>query len=205
MHAELCNILLTYRKTIHPASGKSPLMMLFNRQIRSRLDLMVHQPADAAKLVEGKVRDLPEGVRVAARDYIDRTKWKYGVITEKLGKLHYYVLLDDGRTWKRHIDQLREVGSSLLNERPVPATVCPEETEEPPQPAVPAQASTEPAPTPAQSPHQQPIPAMPPPALVKGLSCCFWSWFEHSYGCKPCCHPDFPGHPPVTATFRQDY
>ncbi|XP_055614964.1 uncharacterized protein K02A2.6-like [Toxorhynchites rutilus septentrionalis] len=131
MHAELCNILLAYRKTIHPATGKSPSMMLFNRQIRSRLDLTIPDYDIMKKPVDGKVRDLQEGVRVAARDYFEKTKWKYGVISEKLGKLHYYVKLDDGRTWKRHIDQLREVGSNLPSEPFIPATPMPEEPEEP--------------------------------------------------------------------------
>lgn len=103
---------------------------MFNHQIRSRLDLMVPEPTDPAKPVEGKVYDLPEGARVAAMDYIDRTKWKYGVITEKLWKLHN-ILLDDGRTWKRHIDQVRKIGSNLPDERCVLAVVFPEEPAHP--------------------------------------------------------------------------
>ncbi|XP_053698835.1 uncharacterized protein K02A2.6-like [Sabethes cyaneus] len=113
MHAELCNILLAYRKTVHPATGKSPSAMLFNRQIRSRLDLLIPDPTAVSKQVKGNVRDLPEGARVAARDYLDKDKWKFGTVSEKLGKLHYNIQLDDGRSWKRHVDQLREVGPSL--------------------------------------------------------------------------------------------
>ncbi|XP_058839544.1 uncharacterized protein K02A2.6-like [Topomyia yanbarensis] len=123
MHTELCNILLVYRKTIHPATGKSPSMMLYNRQIRSRLDLMVPDNVAETKEVVGKVRDLLNGARVAARDYLDKEKWKFGVVSEKLGKLHYYIRLDDGRTWKRHIDQLREVGPTLPNRRDIPVVI----------------------------------------------------------------------------------
>ncbi|XP_058828320.1 uncharacterized protein K02A2.6-like [Topomyia yanbarensis] len=123
IHAELCNILLVYRKTIHPATGKSPSMMLYNRQIRSRLDLMVPDNVAETKEVVGKVRDLLNGARVAARDYLDKEKWKFGVVSEKLGKLHYYIRLDDGRTWKRHIDQLREVGPTLPNRRDIPVVI----------------------------------------------------------------------------------
>lgn len=122
MHAELCNILLSYRKTIHPATGKSPSMMLFNRQIRSRLDLMVPNAAVVEEKPEVAVRSLPEGARVAARDFLSKDKWKYGHVAEKLGKLHYNIKLDDGRLWKRHIDQLREVGANLPSGRPeIPA------------------------------------------------------------------------------------
>lgn len=151
MHAELCSVLLTYRKTIHPATGKSPSMMLFNRQIRSRLDLLVPDSASASKEVDGKVRNIPEGVRVAVRDYLNKDKWKYGVVSEKLGKLHYNVELDDGRTWKRHIDQLREVGPNLPNRReqttPVLIEEPPTEADEPdvvPDQPAPAEAGVSP-------------------------------------------------------------
>lgn len=30
----------------------------------------------------------------------------FGTVATKLGKLHYEVKLDDGRTWKRHIEQM---------------------------------------------------------------------------------------------------
>ncbi|KAK9693733.1 hypothetical protein QE152_g34022 [Popillia japonica] len=36
--------------------------------------------------------------------------WKFGIVTEQCGLLHYLIKLDDGRIWKRHIDQLRKVG-----------------------------------------------------------------------------------------------
>lgn len=119
MHGELCNILLSYRKTIHPATGKSPCMMLFNRQIRSHLDLMLPGSTYNEK-VDPNVGSIPEGGRVAARDFLDQEKWKYGRVLEKLGKLHYRVQLDDNRIWKRHIDQLREVGPNLQAERGLP-------------------------------------------------------------------------------------
>lgn len=88
-------------------------MMLFNRQIRSRLDLMVPNAAATTEKPDVCTKSLAEGTRVAARDYLDKEKWKYGHVDEKLGKLHYNIKLDDGRIWKRHIDQVREVGANL--------------------------------------------------------------------------------------------
>lgn len=129
MHAELFNILLTYRKTIHPVTGKSPSMMLFGRQIRSRLDLMLPNQADEYEKPETNVRSISEGARVAARDYIDKQKWKYGNVIEKLGKLHYKVKLDDDRIWKRHIDQLREVGIHLRDPSQTSSSPPPVEAE----------------------------------------------------------------------------
>lgn len=46
--------------------------------------------------------------RVAARDFLSTSeKWRFGVVVEKIGKLHYMIELDDGRQWKHHIDQLK--------------------------------------------------------------------------------------------------
>lgn len=41
VNTELANSLLTYRKTKHPSTGQSPSMLMFGRQIRSRLDLLL--------------------------------------------------------------------------------------------------------------------------------------------------------------------
>lgn len=106
---ELHKILMAYRRTVHPATGKSPSMLVFGRQIKSRLDLMI--PTNVIeKIPRGEdiqQRHFAVNDRDAARDYMGSSKWRYGVITERLGELHYMVELDDGRLWKRHIDQLR--------------------------------------------------------------------------------------------------
>ena len=58
VQTELCSILLSYRKMIHPATGCSPSMMVFGRQVRSRLDLMVPTDDPKASATEKKVRQL---------------------------------------------------------------------------------------------------------------------------------------------------
>lgn len=106
---ELYKILMAYRRTVHPVTGKSPSMLVFGRQIKSRLDLIVPKN-DEEKIERGEeadVRCFAVNDRVAARDFLGSSKWKFGVVTERLGKLHYMIELDDGRIWKRHIDQLR--------------------------------------------------------------------------------------------------
>ncbi|XP_055585152.1 uncharacterized protein LOC129738003 [Uranotaenia lowii] len=84
--------------------------------IHAELCKILLASATEAKKIDGKVRDIAEGVRVAARDYLNMEKWKYGVVSEKLGELHYHIRLDDGRTWKRHIDQIREVPMLIEND-----------------------------------------------------------------------------------------
>jgi len=51
---------------------------------------------------------------VAVREYLDKNiKWHFGKIIEKLGKLHYRIKLNDGKVWKRHVNQMRAVGLAL--------------------------------------------------------------------------------------------
>lgn len=54
-----------------------------------------------------RVRSLQVGERVQARIFQDNHDiWKFGTVTKKLGQFHYIVELDDGRSVKRHINQL---------------------------------------------------------------------------------------------------
>lgn len=112
LNVELCNILLTYRKMIHPATSQSPAMMMFGRQLRSRIDLMLpkNEVVDAKNYT---VREFKDGDRVRVRDFLSVDKWKFGRIAEKVGKLRYAVRLDDGRCWERHIDHIVGVGACL--------------------------------------------------------------------------------------------
>nr|XP_029717335.1 uncharacterized protein K02A2.6-like [Aedes albopictus] len=109
---ELSNILLTYRKMLHLSTGQSPSMLMFGRQIRSRLDLMLpkNEPKPAENLT---VRVFQDGDRVRVRDFLSRDKWKFGRIVEKVCKLRYSVRLDDGRVWERHIDHIAGVGANM--------------------------------------------------------------------------------------------
>ena len=108
----LSNILMSYRKMIHPSTEFSPSMLVFGRQIRSRIDLMIPSTSTTSKEVTLKIKEFQNGQRVAAREYIKDNKWEFGKVKERLGKLHYLIELDDGRTWKRHIDQMRSVGNN---------------------------------------------------------------------------------------------
>ncbi|XP_062538906.1 uncharacterized protein K02A2.6-like [Armigeres subalbatus] len=112
---EISNILLTYRKMLHPSTGQSPSMLMFGRQIRSRIDLMLpkNEPTSTKDIA---VRLFKDGDRVRVRDFLSRDKWKFGKIVEKAGKLRYLVRLDDGRVWERHIDHIAGVGAHLREE-----------------------------------------------------------------------------------------
>lgn len=111
---ELQNFLLQYRKIPHCITGVSPAMLFLKREIRTKIDLL--QPDfNVTRNKHPKAssfRNLEVGTRVIARDYLHDCKWCFGKVIEKLGNLHYIVLLDNGNTWRRHINQLREVGEN---------------------------------------------------------------------------------------------
>lgn len=110
VHVELQKILMAYRRTVHPSTGKSPSMLVFGRQIKSRIDLMIPKvdSQNSCRGEEKTVRSFTVHDRVAARDFLSSSeKWRFGVVAKKIGKLHYMIELDDGRMWKRHIDQLK--------------------------------------------------------------------------------------------------
>lgn len=111
----LQNILLNYRRTPHATTGESPAMQMFNRQIRSRLDVMMPKAKieEGTPRTEGNVRHLKLNDRVTVRDYLSGEKYQFGSVIEVLGRLHYMVKLDDGRIWKRHIDQIHRIGSEI--------------------------------------------------------------------------------------------
>lgn len=113
----LNNILLNYRRTPHATTGISPSSLMFNRQIRSRLDSMIPKASTETIQTQQKdvqVRKLNVNDRVSVRNYSIDEKYKFGIIVEVLGKLHYMVKLDDGRIWKRHIDQIHKMGSGII-------------------------------------------------------------------------------------------
>lgn len=108
---ELSCFLLSYRRTTHPATGRSPAMGMFNRQVKSRLDLLFAvQRKSPTKTTS---RSFNRGERVGVREYLSVEKWQFGQIVQKFGLLHYDVLLDDGRTWRRHVDQIVRIGDQV--------------------------------------------------------------------------------------------
>lgn len=106
---ELYKLLFTYRRTVHSATEESPAARMFNRPMKSRLDLLLES---TNKISSRPLRSFNIGDRVGAREYLYENKWQFGIITKKYGFLHYDILLDDGRSWRRHIDQIIRVGES---------------------------------------------------------------------------------------------
>ncbi|XP_011862003.1 PREDICTED: uncharacterized protein K02A2.6-like [Vollenhovia emeryi] len=110
VQADLQKLLTQYRNTPHAGTGKTPAEMLFARKLRTRLDLS--KPFVSKHHAQHAPISFTEGERVSARNYNSSDKWLFGRICERLGTLHYKIKLDDGRIWKRHVNQLRKIGEN---------------------------------------------------------------------------------------------
>lgn len=114
--SNLQDILLQYRITPHTVTGVSPAKLMFNRDIRSKLDLMksnMSKKKDIKYNENKRIREFQIKQRVEARNYGGSKLWLFGKIAERTGRLHYKITLDDGRTWLRHVDQIRPIGQNV--------------------------------------------------------------------------------------------
>ena len=118
----LAGFLLAYRTTPHATTNVAPCELLMNRKIRTRLDLL-HPDIESrvAKNVSrqkamhdlhAKAREFLVGQRVMLRNLRDGPKWVPGVVIGRQGPLSYVVQNTGGEVWKRHVDQIGEVGNS---------------------------------------------------------------------------------------------
>lgn len=117
--------LLRYRVTPHPATGLSPAEMMFQRRIRTLLDVSHPNPnlqkGEEKKEVQkrymertkrnydhGKIKEKRFGIgdNIYARNYAEGNKWVPGRITQQIGRAMFLVKTERG-TWKRHLDQLK--------------------------------------------------------------------------------------------------
>lgn len=113
-----------------------------NRKIRTRLNLL-HPDVEsqvaknvswqkAMHDVHANAREFLVGQRVILRNLRDGPKWVPGVVIGRQGPLSYVVQTTGGEVWKRHVDQMGEVGdpgSVLSGEELMPTVEQP--TEEP--------------------------------------------------------------------------
>ncbi|XP_026331155.1 uncharacterized protein K02A2.6-like [Hyposmocoma kahamanoa] len=97
-------------------SGNSPYMLMFGRQIRTRLAAKIRARPKSEPRLGIIVREFLPGSRVQARNYsIPGSKWEFGRVTRRLGNLHYQIETEDGRIWIRHLDQLLPAPGILGN------------------------------------------------------------------------------------------
>lgn len=142
------SFLLDYRNSIHSTTGISPAMILFNRNLRSRFDvinpiinkkmkdkeLQGYQIKKKVELMQNKQKENCKGSSkklfnlgnfVMAKDYSipGKISWSKGKIKTILGKQYYLVqMIDKPNTiWKRHSNQLIHGKETMENY--IPTTI----------------------------------------------------------------------------------
>ena len=116
LEVKLARFLFKYRVTPQATTGIAPAELLMGRRLRTHLDLLYpsvkdrvrqRQMAQETRTSEHGRQFKPElGDRVMCRNFADGPKWLPGVITECDSATSVKVKLDDGRSWRRHVDHV---------------------------------------------------------------------------------------------------
>ncbi|CAI5762061.1 Hypothetical predicted protein, partial [Podarcis lilfordi] len=101
---------------------KSPAELLLGRRLVTVLDYVHpdkmpnHNSRATPQAETDTTRYLAPEDLVWVRNYSRGSRWVAGVVTRASGPVSYYVTLENGQVWKRHIDQLRR--RALSREEP---------------------------------------------------------------------------------------
>lgn len=100
--------LLVQHITPSTITQKSPAELLMGRRLRSRLDqLHPDYNPDTQLTPPTPKREFKIGDLVFAHNYAGQPAWVKATVTAITGPKSYKVELEDGRLWRRHINQLR--------------------------------------------------------------------------------------------------
>ena len=111
----LDEFLLKYRTTPHSLTKETPAKLLYNRELRTRLDLLKPSLNESMKVKQSEhlldsdknAREFKVDQAVWIRNYASGEKWLPGVIVSKDGSCYYTAQYGDS-ICRRHVDQLRE-------------------------------------------------------------------------------------------------
>ncbi|KRY20306.1 Uncharacterized protein T12_11201 [Trichinella patagoniensis] len=105
----LANFLFCQHVTPCTTTGKSRAELLMNRRLRAVLDRLQPDvvPEDLDKKFE-KVRTFQTEDQEYAKNYSSEKTWKPAIVVTPTGPLSYQVQIEDGKLWRRHINQLRK-------------------------------------------------------------------------------------------------
>lgn len=123
LNNRLSTFLLTYRSTSHATTGVPPCTLFLRRKLRTRFDLL--KPNCEGRVLEKqakqkekhdqrtKGREWHVGQSVMAKNLRPGPNWIPGVIVERSGPLSYVIETEDKQIWRRHVDQLKELGDGV--------------------------------------------------------------------------------------------
>lgn len=113
-HEKLLDYLFDYRNTVHCTTGETPARLMFGRELRTRLDLILPKEneatfdADKNYINNNRNRYFKVGDLVWIRGYSARKeKWLEGKVLKIIGNRMYEVfVLDQNNKCIRHVDQI---------------------------------------------------------------------------------------------------
>ena len=119
LQTRVARFLFHYRTTPHTTTGISPAELMMGRRLRTHMSCLL---PDTASRVANKQesqkqyydrntkpsKQLGEGQIVLTRDFSgSKTRWVRGRIKHGSGPMSYSIDMEDGRTIRRHVDQIR--------------------------------------------------------------------------------------------------
>ena len=117
VETKVSRFLFKYRLTPQTSTGVSPPELMFSRRLRSPLDNIrpsLERKTNCNQERQRKAhdsharnREFGLGDRVYVKNYGSGNPWLPGEVTSKLGSTMYVVCLDDGRSVRKHADQMR--------------------------------------------------------------------------------------------------
>lgn len=112
--------LFYYRNVPHSTTGVSPAMLMFNRPLRMRLDLLKkpETPNPPINNTNSSGRNVTFEVdeEVFTKDYrMQKERWTHGKVIKRIG-LHVYIIKVGSLLWKRHIDQIHKFKNNEMEE-----------------------------------------------------------------------------------------
>lgn len=120
---QLADYLFEFRNTVHCTTGFTPARLVFGRELRSKLDLILPPPQSNNSDEENDQqnhhkRTFNVGDKVWARWFVNRKPiWVKGSVTQVLGSRMYLIFFPDyNESDKRHVDQLIRYDGQILTE-----------------------------------------------------------------------------------------
>ncbi|CAC5376400.1 unnamed protein product [Mytilus coruscus] len=105
IETNIARFLFAYRITPHGTTGLSPSVMLMGQRMRSLLDLTypdLQQRVRQKQLTQKQCYD-----KSTKKRHNREAKWFTGIIIKRTGPVSFVIELNDGRTVKRHQNQIR--------------------------------------------------------------------------------------------------
>ena len=130
----ISHILFYNHITPHTTTGLSPAELLQNRHLRCRLDLVkpdIHSRVEGKQLRQqlhsrgSKDRHFNVGDAVYVKNFHKGPPWISGNILAAIGNVSYQISMEDGRSFTRHVDHLRERFDRVSSNVPVSETTFP--------------------------------------------------------------------------------